>query len=77
MVELSLRIIYDKDLIQQQERLINDLSRIYPICSYCKKVQEKSGAWVQIEKYIQDIAGTQPSHGICPDCFAREMKQFK
>ena len=77
MVELSLRIIYDKDLIEQQERLINDLSRIYPICSYCKKVKEKSGAWVQIEKYIRDIAGTQPSHGICPDCFAREMKQFE
>jgi hypothetical protein len=77
MLELSLRIIYDKELIDQHERLINDLSRIYPICSYCKKVREKSGAWVAVEKYVRDISGTTASHGICPECYERELKRLE
>ena len=76
MLEVSLRIIFDKELIDRQERLINDLSRIYPICSYCKKVREKSGAWVEVEKYVRDISGTLPTHGICPECYEREMKRL-
>lgn len=76
MIELSLRIIYDKGVIERHERLINQLSRIYPICSYCKKVREKSGEWVDVEKYVQDISGSLASHGICPDCYEREMKQY-
>jgi hypothetical protein len=77
MIELSLRVIFDKKVIDRQERLLNDLSRIYPICSYCKKVREKSGTWVQVEKYVQDVSGTLPSHGICPECYEREWKPLK
>jgi sigma-B regulation protein RsbU (phosphoserine phosphatase) len=63
-------------VIERHERLINQLSRIYPICSYCKKVRENSGEWVEVEKYVQDISGSLASHGICPDCYEREMKPY-
>ncbi len=76
MLELSLRVIYDKDLLDQHERLIDDLSKIYPICSYCKKVREKSGAWVEVEKYVHDVSGARPTHTICPACYEREMKRL-
>ncbi len=76
MLELSLRVIYDKELLDQHERLIDDLSRIYPICSYCKKVREKSGAWVAVEKYVHDVSGARPTHTICPTCYEREMKRL-
>ena len=55
MIELSLRIVLDKQELDRRDRLIDDLSKIYPICSYCKKVREKSGKWVSIEKYVQDV----------------------
>ena len=71
MVELTLRVIHDKQRISLHERFLNDLSRIYPICSYCKKVRDASGEWVGVEEYIHDIAGTRPTHGICPECFAK------
>jgi len=49
-------------------------SKIYPISSYCKKVRETSGVWVEVEKYIWDISRTLPSHGICPECYEREKE---
>jgi GAF domain-containing protein len=75
MIELSLRIVLDKEEIDRRDRLIDDLSKIYPICSYCKKVREESGDWVAVEKYVQDISGAKPSHGICPKCYEIEINR--
>ncbi|MFC1494371.1 GAF domain-containing protein [Thermodesulfobacteriota bacterium] len=76
MIELSLRIILDQEEITRRDRLLDDLSKIYPICSYCKKVREETGKWVSVEKYVLDISGTMPSHGVCPQCYEREMNDF-
>ncbi len=76
MVELSLRIIYDRAVIDRQEKLIAGLSRIYPICCYCKQVREHDGAWVQVEKYVENVTGSLPSHGICPACYDRELAKL-
>ncbi|MCG6533735.1 MAG: GAF domain-containing protein [Syntrophales bacterium LBB04] len=78
LVELSLRNILDKDEIDHRDRILDGLSKIYPICSYCKKVREgTTGTWVEVEKYVMDISGNLPSHGVCPQCFEREMKKLK
>ena len=76
MIELSLRIVLDKREIDLRDRLLNDLSKIYPICSYCKKVREESGKWISVEKYVHDISGAQPSHGVCPQCYERETGEL-
>ena len=76
MIELSLRIVLAKEEIDRRDRLLDDLSRIYPICSYCKKVREETGRWVSVEKYVSDISGAMPSHGVCPQCYERELKRF-
>jgi hypothetical protein len=57
--------------------LLDNLSKIYPICSYCKKVREETGEWVSVEKYVSDISGAEPSHGICPQCYKREIKRLE
>lgn len=74
MIELSLRIVFDKEEIDRRDRLLDGLSKIYPICSYCKKVREESGEWVSVEKYVWDAFGTAASHGVCPQCYEREME---
>ncbi len=76
MIELSLRVIFDTQQLLRQERLLEDLSRIYPICSYCKRVRDEKGNWVEVEDYIRDVTGTHPSHGICPECFAKQEHQW-
>lgn len=76
MIELSLRIVIAKEEIGRRDRLIDDLSRIYPICSYCKKVREESGDWVSVEKYVNDISGATASHSVCPECFKRQLREI-
>jgi GAF domain-containing protein len=75
MIESSLRSVFTKKEIESREGLLRDLSKLYPICSFCKKVRDKSGNWVSLEKYISDTSGGSPTHGLCPECLAREMKQ--
>jgi hypothetical protein len=74
MIELSLRIIFDKEEINRRDRLLDSLSNIYPICSYCKRIREETGEWVPVEKYVWDVSGAEATHGLCPQCFEREMK---
>ena len=76
MIELSLRIVLAQEKIEIRDRLIDDLSKIYPICSYCKKVREETGVWVPVEKYVHDISGAKPSHSICPQCYEKEIKRL-
>lgn len=73
MIELSLRIVLAKAEIDSRDRFLDDLSKIYPICSYCKKVREETGKWVSIEKYVTDISGAIASHGVCPQCYEKEI----
>lgn len=71
VLELSLCVIYEKDEVKERDRLFGDLSKIYPICVYCKKVRNPAGEWIPIEKYVDAISGKEASHGICPQCFEK------
>jgi PAS domain S-box-containing protein len=53
---------------------IRTLKGIIPICSYCKKIRDDKGFWNQVEAYITHHTEAKFSHGMCPQCFAREMK---
>jgi len=54
-------------------RAIRQLGELLPICAYCKKIREDGAYWSQIENYIQDHTGSHFSHGVCPECFEKEM----
>lgn len=77
MIELSLHTVHARNEVGNRDQLLNNLSKIYPICSYCKKVREKSNNWVPVEKYVHDISGTKASHSICPDCYEIEMQKIE
>ena len=50
---------------------VQQLEAFLPICSYCKKVRDDHNYWQQIEAYINQRTGSEFSHSICPDCYAR------
>lgn len=52
---------------------IKQLKELIPICMYCKRVRDDSDYWQQVETYIQEYTGSSFSHGICPECFKRQM----
>ena len=53
-----------------------ELKMLIPICMYCKRVRDDSDYWQQVESYIQVHTGSTFSHGVCPDCFTKEMGSF-
>ena len=50
MIELSLCIILAQGEIDRRDRLLDDLSKIYPICSYCKKIREETGKKLRLPR---------------------------
>jgi len=50
---------------------VQQLEAFLPICSYCKKVRDDKNYWQQIEGYINARTGSEFSHSVCPDCYAR------
>lgn len=53
---------------------VRQLEQFLPICGYCKKIRDDSNYWQQIESYINARTGTDFSHSICPDCYARVVQ---
>lgn len=52
----------------RQQREIQVLTGLLPICSFCKRIREASGEWRQLESYIADRSEARFSHTFCPDC---------
>lgn len=71
----------------EREKLIGDLrdalsrvkilSGLIPICSSCKKIRDDNGYWNQLESYIKSHSEASFTHGICPECFEKEMNSFR
>lgn len=54
---------------------MKQLKEILPICAFCKKIRDDDGYWEQLETYISEHAGTDFSHGICPECVAKHYPE--
>ena len=50
------------------------LQGLLPICLYCKKIRDDRNYWQQLDKYVADHTEARFSHGICPDCYEREVE---
>lgn len=52
---------------------VKRLQGILPICSYCKRVRDDHDYWQQVEAYIAAHSTVQFSHGICPECYEKQL----
>ncbi len=55
---------------------IKTLTGLIPICSYCKKIRDDEGNWIQLEKYIREHSDAEFSHGLCVDCAKKMYPNF-
>ena len=65
--------------IEELERTryeLKTLQGLLSICSYCKKMRDIDEAWVPIEHYLHRHADVLLTHGICPDCYTKVMKDL-
>ena len=49
------------------------LRGLLPICGYCKKIRDDRGYWDQLEAYIARHSDARFSHGICEECYERQL----
>ncbi len=86
--ELRVRLDVGKRMIELQQALlkkicdlesalkqINVLEGLIPICMYCKKIRDDSNYWNQIEGYIAAHSNATFTHGICPECYKKIVKE--
>jgi len=57
---------------------LKKLQGMLSICSYCKKIksEEPSKEWVELDRYVQDNSEVSLSHGLCPQCYDKEIKKL-
>ena len=53
---------------------IKVLQGLLPICAECKKIRDEGGEWVQMEGYIQSHTTAKFSHGFCPQCAKKWLR---
>lgn len=48
---------------------------ILRVCSWCNKIETRSGFWERFESFLQRKAGLNTSHTVCEDCSKKELKK--
>jgi diguanylate cyclase len=56
---------------------VKKLEGVIPICGVCKKIRDDKESWHQLEQYISEHSEALFSHGLCPDCYEKEMLGLK
>lgn len=79
---LARQVSYLLELRRTSDRLaaamesIRTLNALLPMCAYCRRIRDDAGYWEQLEDYVCTHAGSDFSHGICPDCAKTHFPQF-
>lgn len=78
MLRDTQRELADK-VLQLEEALANvkQLEGIIPICMHCKKIRDDKASWQQLEQYISNHSAARFSHGLCPECYEKQMREIR
>lgn len=60
--------VYNSLIYTKMKDTLDSLSKLTPICSYCKRINDEEEKWVVIEDYLHRQTGAEFTHTICPDC---------
>lgn len=55
---------------------VKRLEGFISICMECKKIRTEGNVWQQLEQYIGEHSDAIFSHGLCPDCMNKAMKNL-
>ena len=61
--------------IVELTRRLSQLEGVISVCAYCKRVRSDDNAYHQLESYVQNHSRARFSHGVCPDCKPKVMKE--
>jgi GAF domain-containing protein len=75
--ELEPRVEERTRELQESLANVKQLQRLLPICAWCKNVRDDGDHWHPIDHSIAPHGETRFTHGMCPECEARQMSQLE
>lgn len=57
-------------------RQISQLEELIPMCAYCRQIREDDVYKSTLEEYVRSRTGSHFTHGICPDCYEKVIKEL-
>ncbi len=75
-LDLHLTLQRQKKELEKALADIKTLSGMLNMCSICKRIKDKDGSWIPLERYLAIYSGTRVSHGLCSDCVITHYKEF-
>jgi CheY-like chemotaxis protein len=73
IVELQMSLAGRMAELEESMTRIKQLHGLLPMCAWCKKIRDDQNYWQEVESYVASHSEIQFTHGICPDCLAKEM----
>lgn len=70
------RLKEEKEALSTALAQVKTLRGLLPVCASCKRVRDDQGYWTMLDEYLQDHAGLDITHGLCPDCSKALYPQF-
>ncbi|MCU0607754.1 MAG: hypothetical protein MUF78_10135 [Candidatus Edwardsbacteria bacterium] len=56
---------------------VKKLEGIVPICMSCKRIRDDRSSWHLLETYISEHTDAMFSHGVCPECKEKFIREFE
>jgi PAS domain S-box-containing protein len=76
-VDITARVEAQEALRKAQAEELRMLHGLLPICMHCKKIRDDRDRWQPVEVYFRERSKANFSHGICPECLARNYPEVK
>ncbi len=63
--------------LQEALESVKQLQGLLPICAWCKKIRDDKNYWHVVEHYVAAHSEARFTHGMCPDCFQRNLNTLQ
>ena len=84
LIQAHIELLYMNTVLGEKNKHLShyldelqSLRGLVHICSSCKKIQDNSGHWNSIEKYLINHPKADFTHGYCPECHEKLIKEMK
>lgn len=73
--QLAARLVVAERQLGLRRQMLQ-LEGLLPICAYCKRIRDEVDKWKSVESYVAGHSGAKFSHGICPECSEKWLKEL-
>ena len=76
IIEENGDINYVVEEFHDMSKLLGLTKGILGVCSYCKKIRDENGQWLNFDVYLHKHTGADFSHGICEECHEAQLSKL-